>query len=229
MASCTATVPDKDASGDNFYGQFICSQAYIDYFWYTYGFSGNKKFWDDGFGWHDPCNTSLPLARTFNACYALTYSAQDYLNDSWDAPQNILQWGRRYLREEVDDLESKCGDGSAIARSFTGWFVNDRVELYLGFFYTYTVVDRAADLLHEARHQDGKGHNADLPAGSVYGTGGNADSNWDYQGAWTFHAGYLWWFYAAAVRTTSAMKERARQSANVIIDNAFAEHPGFSV
>ena len=42
MATCTYTVPDKNASGDNFYGAVICNQAYIDYFWNTYGFSGNK-------------------------------------------------------------------------------------------------------------------------------------------------------------------------------------------
>jgi hypothetical protein len=229
MASCTYSVPDKNASGDNFYGAFICDQKYIDYFWNTYGFSGNKDYWDDGFGWDDCCNTNQPLARTFNACYLLTYSAQDYLNDRWDAPQNILQWGRRYVRENIDDLISKCGDGSAIAASFSGWFVDDRVELYLGYFYSKDVPGRAETLLHEARHQGGKDHNANFPAGSVFGTGDQADSDWDYQGAWTFAVGYLWWFYAAGVRTTSAMKERARQRGNLVIDNAFATHPGFSI
>lgn len=43
MATCTYTVPDKNASGDNFYGQFICDQAYIDFFWFNYGFNGNKN------------------------------------------------------------------------------------------------------------------------------------------------------------------------------------------
>lgn len=52
MASCTYSVPDKNTSGDNFYGAYICSQQYIDYFWEVYGFNGNKNYWDDGFGWH---------------------------------------------------------------------------------------------------------------------------------------------------------------------------------
>jgi hypothetical protein len=229
MATCTYTVPDRDASGDNFYGQFICDQLYIDYFWTTYGFSGNKDYWDDGFGWDDPCNTDQPLARTFNACYLLTYSAEDYLNDSWDAPQNVLQWGRRYVRNNIDDLQSKCGDGTAWARSISGIFVDDRVELYLGFFYSAAVVERAGALVHEARHQGGKPHNANLPPGSGYGTGPYADSDLDYQGAWTFETGYLWWFYAAGARTTSAMRERARQTGNFNLDNAFATHPGFSI
>jgi len=228
MASCTYTVPDKNASGDNFYGQYICKQAYIDYFWYNYGFSGNKKYWDDGFGWHDCCNTNKPLARTFNALYLLNYSAQDCMNESWDSP--ILNWGCRYARNQLDDLRSKCGDGSAIARSYSGWFVDDRVELYLGFFYSKSVVGRAETLMHEARHQGGKGHNAKFPAGSVYGAGkSGADSSWGYHGAWMYAALYLWWFYAAGTRTTSAMKQQARQRGNLVIDNCFATHPGYSI
>src|SRR6266567_2131511 len=163
MASCTYTVPDKAASGDNFYGAVICNQAYVDYFWNTYGFSGNKAYWDDGWGWDDCCNTSKPLARAFNGCYALTYSASDYLNDSYSAP--ILNWGRRYARENIDDLRCFCGDGTAIARSKSGGLV----------------------------------------------------------------AVYLWWYYAAGARTTSALRERARQRGNLVIDNAFATHPGFSI
>lgn len=229
MATCTYSVPDKNASGDNFYGAFICNDKYIHYFWNTYGFSGNKDYWDDGFGWEECCNTNQPLARTFNACYLLTYSAEDYLNDRWDAPQNILQWGRRFVRENIDDLQSKCGDGSAWAWTTWGPFVNDRTELYLGFFYSESVVERAATLVHEARHASGRSHNANFPPGSVFGSGNQADSDWNYQGAWTFDVGYLWWFYAAGARTTSAMKERARQRGNLIIDNAFATHPGFSI
>lgn len=226
MANCTITVPDKNASGDNFYGQFICNQIYVDYFWNTYGFKGNKNYWDDGFGWEDPCNTDLALGRTFNACYLLTYSAQDYTNDNWDAPQSILQWGRRYVRNNIDDLRSKCGDGSAIARAFPG----GTVELYLGYFYSKDVPGRAETLIHEARHQGGKPHDAQFPKGSVFGEGKDgADSTWDYQGAWTFAAAYLWWFFAAGARTTSAMRQRARQRGNLVIDNAFARHPGFSI
>ena len=61
MATCTIpTVPDKNVTGDNFYGSSICSQIYVDYFWNTYGFAGNKEYWDDGFGWEDACNSDLP-------------------------------------------------------------------------------------------------------------------------------------------------------------------------
>lgn len=42
-------------------------------------------------------------------------------------------------------------------------------------------------------------------------------------------ARYLWWFYADGRRTTKAMREAAKQRANVVIDNAFATHPGFTI
>lgn len=222
MASCSYTVPDLDASGDNFYGGVICSQTYIDYFWNTYGFAGNKDYWDEGFGWEDPCNTTMPLGRAFNGCYLLTYSATDYGNDDYGGA--CLNWARRYVREHIDDLRSFCGDGSAIA-SASG----STVSLFLGFFYTKDVPGRAETLLHESRHVGGKPHNANFPAGSVFGSGGGADSDWGYEGAWMYGALYLWWFYAAGDRTTSALRERARQRANVVIDNAFATHPGFTI
>src|SRR5215204_1082891 len=141
MATCTFTVPDKNVTGDNFYGASICSQVLIDYFWNTYGFSGNSGYWDGGFGWEDPCNTSLPMGRTFNGCYLLTYSASDYSNDSYSGP--MLNWARRYVRENIEDVRAKCGDGTAIATSFSGLFADDRVELYLGFFYSQDVLGRA--------------------------------------------------------------------------------------
>src|SRR5678815_3340904 len=42
------------------------------------------------------------------------------------------------------------------------------------------------------------------------------------RGAWMYGALYLWCYYATGARTTSALRERARQRGNVVIDNAFA-------
>ena len=41
-----------------------------------------------------------------------------------------------------------------------------------------------------------------------------------------FNALYLWWFYAAGTRTSLAMRQAAKQRANVILNNAFATSPG---
>lgn len=224
MASCTYSVPDKDATGDNLYGGRICSQPMVDYFWQAYGFNGNSNYWDDGFGFEAPCDTNKPLARAFNGCWLLTYSAEDFQNDNYQS--NALHWGRRYVRDNIDNLRSRCGDGSAIARALSGGLV----EVYLGFFYNKDVPGRAETLIHEARHQGGKPHNATFPSGSVFGGGeGGADSSWDFKGAWMYGALYLWWFFADGRRTTSAMKQRARQRGNLVINNAFAQHPGFNI
>lgn len=159
--------------------------------------------------------------------WLLNYSASDYWNEQWS--NDMLHWARRYVRNQIDDLRSKCGDGSDIARTWSGFWVNDKVELYMGFFYNRDVVERAGVLVHESRHEGGKSHNARFPSGSIYGTGDQADSSWKYKGAWMYHALYLWWFYAAGTRTTPALRQSARQRGNLIIDNAFATHPGFNI
>ena len=115
MTICNATVPDKTATGDAFYGSSICNQQYVDYFWHTYGFAGTGTTWQNGFGYEDCCNTDLPLARTFNGCYVLTYSAQDYLNDNYAGA--CLNWARRYVREHIKTLSAKCDGGGAVARN----------------------------------------------------------------------------------------------------------------
>lgn len=225
MANCTASVPDKNVSGDNLYAPRICWQPFVDWAWTTHGF--NKPYWTNGWGYYDACNADLPLARTFNALWLLNYSADDYNNEDWS--NNILHWGRRYVREQVHsyhDLRAMCGDGTAIARTFSG----DHVELYLGFFYQKDVPGRAETFVHESRHIGGKPHNANFPAGSVFGAGkSGADSTWDYHGAWMYGALYLWWFYADGRRTTSALRQAAKQRGNLVIDNAFATHPGFNI
>lgn len=75
----------------------------------------------------------------------------------------------------------------------------------------------------------GRSHNANFPAGSVFGEGSGADSNWDYEGAWMYEALYLWWFYADGRRTPPALRQRAKEIAQLIIDNAFATHPGIII
>lgn len=128
-----------------------------------------------------------------------------------------------------------------------GWVIETACSLYYGtigggqnitltlqFFYPAgggnpDVISRAGTLIHEARHVGNKPHDADFPAGSVYGSGGGADSSWGYEGAWMYNALYLWWFYAAGTRTNLAMRQAAKQRANTILANAFAATPGFVV
>jgi hypothetical protein len=73
------TVPNKNTSGDNVYGQRICWQPFIDWAWKAHSF--RKNYRDDGFGYEDACNTNKALGRTFNSIWLLNYSAQDYWNE----------------------------------------------------------------------------------------------------------------------------------------------------
>jgi hypothetical protein len=225
MAVCgQAFIPDKNTSGDNLYGPRICNQEFIDWAWDAHSFDGD--YWDEGFGYEDVCNTDLPLARTLNAIWLLNYSASSYWLEDYSL--SILQWGCRYVREQIVNLRAACGDGSAIATTFLDSDV--RLELYKGCFYSKDVPGRAETLVHESRHFGGKPHDAKFPTPSVFGAGKDgADSTWEYEGAWMFGALYLWWFYAEGTRTTSALRQAAKQRANLVIDNAFATHPGFTI
>ena len=386
MATCTNPPFNNSTSGDSLYGPRVCDQAFINWAWEAHDF--DKGDWDDGFGFDAPCDINLPLARTFNAIWALNYSAADYWNDGydfsdrvppgsvvtaiarksdqidlfvvgndggiystwwnpsdgwegnhnwfrigqpqhnvppgsvvtaiarnpdqidlfvvghnggiystwwnpndgwegnhnwfrigpdwanvpqrsvvsaiarrpdqidlfvvgndggiystwwnpndgWEANHNwfrigqqhsILNWACRYVWTQIDELDAACGDGTAAAKTFQG--IDDYTELYLGYFYGEDVPSRASTLLHEARHMGGKAHDANFPPGSVFGSGNQADSSWSYQGAWMFDALYLWWFSVAGTRTTQAMRDLAKARGNLIINNAFNTHPGFTI
>ncbi len=214
MASCTATVPDRDASGDTLYGPLVCWQEFVDWAWDAFDFDHDD--WDDGFGFDQVCDNNFPLNRTLSGIYCLSYSADDYQNESYDS--NILQWGCRFVRDHIDELDARCGDGTAVAATWEGAFVDDRTELYLFFFYSQGVSLRAGTLVHESRHADGKGHDS-----------GFNDSSWEYNGAWRWQVCWLAWFAAAGTRTSVAMKTQATQRANNILNNNFATHPGFNV
>lgn len=172
------------------------------------------------------CGDGSANATTFNAGCAHYRDTSHNACDDWD--RNCCDW---------IPCSWICGLFTWICRAWV-WitssvcdlFVSARVELYLPFFYSRDVVGRAATLVHESRHIGGKPHDANFPRGSAFGAGkSGADSSWDYQGAWMYDALYLWWFYAAGARTTPALQQSAKQRGNMLIDNAFATHPGFTI
>lgn len=218
---------DNNDSGDNFYGAFTCDQAYIDQFWDHFDF--DKGDWDDGFGWEAACDLARPLARTFNALYLLAYSAEDYATSTSDFSGNALRWAYPYAATKIDELDGRCGSGSATsgarATTYTGAFVDDRTVLKWPFFYGEVVVERAGTILHESRHAAGKGHNG----GSSCPRKKSCDTNWAYKGANMYQVLYLWWFYVDGTRTTTGMRNYARQEGQRIIDRGFVTNPGYVI
>jgi hypothetical protein len=212
MANCTKSIPDLNGSGDNLYGPRICSQPFINWAWEAFDF--DKGDWDEGFGFEHVCNNTMPLSRTLSGIWCLTYSSPNFPRESYES--NILEWGCRFARNSIDELDAECGDGSAIARTVRGF--DDYTDLYAGFFYGQGVSLRAGTILHEARHADGKGHDR-----------GNNDSSWEYNGAWRWQVCWLAWFAVEGKDTSIAMRTQARQRANNIINSNFDNHPGFNV
>jgi len=212
MATCTFNVPNLDATGDTLYAPRICWQPFIDWAWEAFDF--DEGDWDDGFGYENVCDNTGPLCRTMSGIWCLTYSADNYQNESYDS--NILQWGCRFARNAIDELDGRCGDG-LIAYTQWGPFIDDKTELYLAYF-AQAVSLRAGTLVHEARHADGRGHDS-----------GSNDSSWSYNGAWRWQVCWLAWFAFAGTRTSTAMKTLATQRANNIINSNFDTHPGFNV
>ncbi len=223
MASCTVTVPDLDASGDNLYGPRICSQDFVDWAWDAFDF--DKGDWDGGFGYSSACDNTLPLSRTMSAIWCLSFSSPNLPRESYSS--NILEWGGRFARNTIDELDARCGTSSCSPRSCSGTiaktrsggiFVDAWTRLYLPFFYNQGVSVRASTLIHEARHADGKGHNR-----------GDNDSSWEYNGAWRWEVAWLSWFVGEGQNTSTAMREQARQEANNILNTNFETHPGFNI
>ena len=106
MATCTYTVPDKNASGDNFYGAVICNQVYVDYFWNTYGFSGNKVYWDDGWGWDD-CSDGSGTLQLFSQAYNDLLWAEGLLRGGGDKAL-AAQLEAIFERDTRDCIELKA-------------------------------------------------------------------------------------------------------------------------
>lgn len=215
MASCTYSVPDLEASGDNLYGPRICSQAFIDWAWAAFDF--DREDWDEGFGYEEVCNNTQPLARALAGIWCLTYSSPNFPSESYSS--NALEWGGRFAREEIDELDARCGDGSAFAATHAPGVGDAWTQLYLPFFYEMGVSLRAGTLVHEARHADGLGHDAS----------NHRDSSWEYNGAWRFEVVWLAWFAFEGVNTSTAMRDQARDEANIILNTRFVNPPGFNV
>jgi len=214
MATCTYTVPNLNTSGDNLYGPRVCWQPFINWAWDAFDF--DRGDWDDGFGYEAVCDNRRALCRTLAGVWCLTYSSPTFPRESYSG--NILEWGCRFARNAIDELDARCGSAGTIARTQWGPIIDNWTQLYLSYFYGQGVSLRAGTLVHEARHADGKGHDR-----------GNNDSSWGYNGAWRWQVCWLAWFAAVGTQTSTAMRTQARQRANNIINGNFVTHPGFNV
>ena len=198
---------NNNTSLDNSLIGFACDNSFMAQAWDWYDF--DKDYWDDGFGYHDPCNLNRPLARTFNPMYLLKR-----VNYNW------YDW----TSDKIDELLATC-QSSPIATYWDYWIFDEFVELHQPFFFNLNVVERASTIVHESRHYD-KSHDAD---DDECPNGASCDSSWSYNGANTYQIKYLRdLFCAQDPFVTTTMRQYARDRGNVLLANRFKNPPSFT-
>lgn len=220
-ATCTILPHDNVYEGDTVYSPNVCNQQLVDKFWADFDF--DKGDWDNGFGYEDMCNLELPLNRTFSALWALLFSSLNPATSTGDFKGNFLRWAYNYAEQAIDELDGRCGgpDGS-LAYTWAFPLTDSYTELYLPFLYGYTVPERASTIVHEARHAEWRMHDdCSCPRGE------SCDPRWDDGSANSYQIYYLWWFVDSGVNTTTAMKQRAQERANDILERGFCTPTSF--
>jgi hypothetical protein len=207
-----------------------CQQSLIDDWWERFDF--DKGDWDDGFGYDDPCNYDKPLARTFNALYALGYARTNAPHCTYTG--NPLDWSLCWAGNQIDELDGRCGSGEAgpygkTAHTQFGPVIDNYTELYWPFFYGTSVVERAAIIFHEARHASYCGHNANRCESCDHSWTDGCSWPYSGMGAITYHTVWLWWYVASATKYTTAMKDRALVRANENLAGRYDIDPCFRI
>jgi hypothetical protein len=218
---------------------FWCSQEWIDFYWDAYDF--DKGDWDDGFGWEAACDRRRPLARTFQAIELVNYASPNEAIETDDFSGNFLRWAGNYTIREFDELDARCGDGTARAYTRWGVFVDNYTNLYIPFFYDENVVERAGTLVHEARHADWCGHNGNDGSNACSAANSSCDEKYmdgcsgafspSGRGADGYQILWLWWyaFEADAQHSNATMKDFARDEANRILNTMLDVDPCFNI
>lgn len=218
---------------------FWCTQEWIDFFWDAYDF--DKGDWDDGFGWEAACDLRRPLARTFQAIQLVNYASPNEPTNTGDFSGNFLRWAGNYTIREFDELDGRCGDGSARAYTRWGVIIDNYTRLYIPFFYDENVVERAGTLVHEARHADWCGHNGNDGSNPCSARSSSCDEKYmdgcsgfgspSGRGADGYQILWLWWyaFEADSQHSNSTMKAFARDEANRILNTMLDVDPCFNI
>ncbi|MEY4509447.1 MAG: hypothetical protein RLZZ450_1569 [Pseudomonadota bacterium] len=193
--------------------------------------SGGLNGWNLFGGFSHPCNTSLPLARMFDALWALGYSGTN--SPTCDTTRvNKTEWAMCWAANNTCKLQATC-EGSALAT--TRGAQNKIGECYNrfsnSFFYASTVAERASTVFHEARHSGagGCGHNA----GTSCPRGGSCDKSWTNgceesagkEGANKYQVLFLESYAFFGFRLTTALKQSAVARGNVILTQGYQTFP----
>jgi hypothetical protein len=149
-----------------------------------------------------------PLGRTYNGYANMVYANREGVGldrtrslSDFDYYDTFLKWSSAFVWHRTYRVNGSCsrncqtvGSGScSIARTVSGPFRNDYIDLYQTFYYDIDSVWRASTIMHEVRHaRDQVTHRggAGCPRRSA------CDSRWSAAGANTYEmlwlAAYYW-------------------------------------
>jgi hypothetical protein len=229
----TCGVENPDDLQDTFYHFFTppCDDAFLDDTWDRYSFSG---YWDDyGKGQDHPCGILSPHGRTMSALKLLAFAGTSSPHCDYEV-DNTLTWAYCFSGDWIDELIPVCEAPPAtsnIATTYPTALLDQHTDLHRAFFYNNTVTWRAASIFHEARHAEDDCFHVDCAAGAK-----SCDQAYDHgcpggdgQGAYTYTAVWLQWFYVAAQahQTDEQISRTALFQANVTLGRNFVADPCF--
>jgi hypothetical protein len=123
QASCTLPQsPEIWATGDVWYEPQVTQQL-INHYWDAYAME--RGDWDEGWGFDDCRNVNLPLARTFNAMFAVHLSAPPGAGSD-----NFLTYSHSYVVDSIDEIQTSCTWSDGFARTQWGFWRDDWTRLY---------------------------------------------------------------------------------------------------
>lgn len=177
-----------------------------------------------------------PLARTYNAYANIVYANLEGIElnrshslDDFEYYDSYLKWAAAYVSQKTYRVNGNCDrpcqavDSGlcTIARTVSGAFRNDFIDLYQTFFYEIDAIWRASTIVHEVRHaRDGMLHNGG--AGCV----DNPACDWAWSSNRANTHELLWlaaYYYAPDPHPfiTDARRDRAKSLFNLKLTNSF--------
>lgn len=178
--------------------------------------------WDNGWGWYAANDAGRPFLRTMNALTLIRIAPN---NSFWGGGENIdpvcyayaeevRRWlgsAKNFSHNAIDELDGECRSGNAVARTFWGPVIDNYTNLYMFYFYTEPLVEKAGVILHEAQHATWDGHD---------GNGGcdlgfSCDRTYAQWNANSLQMTYMW----ALTRSGYSLSDFQRQQAMARVVN----------
>jgi hypothetical protein len=229
--------PTLAQSGDSSYANRICNDGFVNDMVWAYDMDAGN--WNDGRGWEAYCDGTRIFGRSLAALWALNFSSKTQASSWDDLSGNPLQWAGNYAHLSFDELDGECyWDSKANATTVSGPIVDNYTNLYHGFHYGMPVVTRASVLLHESRHADGYSHDGNDGAVRCIDQSDSCDETFYLNansgpqsvtkgGAMSYEVVFLHWFHDAAVNTTTAQRNLAKDRGNYVLANRFDSRPAY--